>query len=216
MNFLRELVSKKLMVSAAAVGLVQSLHMSAQMGPVLPANDIADHRLADAIIASDSAETIGIAHAVCASHVATANVSHLSFCELGPAVADAAGSAALGSHVGHIVAMGTKEHVGRINASSVIAVMANEQIAGVAVSISPADAMRGRLVGPKLAIALCVESASPLPTRSKFRLMHRNRSVLVDLGPEACKRFLVHGNQPSCEPSPGRLAASRGSLASVA
>jgi hypothetical protein len=37
MNFLRELVSKKLMVTAAAVGLIQTLHMSADWKGIVTA-----------------------------------------------------------------------------------------------------------------------------------------------------------------------------------
>ena len=37
MNFLKELVSKKLMVTAAAIGLIQSLHMSADWKGIVTA-----------------------------------------------------------------------------------------------------------------------------------------------------------------------------------
>lgn len=117
-------------------------------------------------------------------------------------------TSALVSHIGEIFGAGAREQVGRVYAWRVVALVAG------------AFVRAGKLPNVKLEADSVSKSSffadiqhpvparvSPAEPRPAFI-----GSTLVDFGPKVCDLFFVHGNQPSCEPSPGRVAATRGSI----
>lgn len=113
--------------------------------------------------------------------------------------------AALGEHVGHVVNLRTKEQVLWIDAAGCVAPMehldpggngrkVNLPAGAVCISLSPVEL--------EVPIAASVVAADPKPAAIR----------LLDLGPETCDRFLIHGNPSSCEPDPERAQALRGPL----
>jgi hypothetical protein len=124
---------------------------------------------------------------------------------------------ALGETVSRIVEVRPLEQVGRTDAGRVVATVQRTRHWPIAVLDEPRDAVRescdALAADSKSAISVAfITTGNPNPARPKFRAVSRNRSVLVDLAPESCDRFLVHGNLSSCGPRARDAQTSPGAL----
>lgn len=118
---------------------------------------------------------------------------------------------ALPHHISMIVGIGSEKQVIGIDARTVVAFMKNVETFGYRAFVdAPREAVGPLGLSADVQFAITASYARPHPqvTRTKLRTVRRNRTVLVDVRPEAFDDSLVHGLPPLGH-VPGRVAATR-------
>ena len=150
---------------------------------------------------------------LCSSIGSFPDSDNLVIRELSQSLSGASRPSASLDAIASVVELVTQLEVHGVAAGRVVAFMPDDKsnrdcamdyLPGYAMSYLAAALETNESIRQLLATLGCASARLPFPAAS--------RSNDVDFAPKPCDSFCVHGNHPSRESGPGRVAATRGSL----